>query len=438
MSRSEGIALHQLGVAEAARRVRAGALSAADLLAACLARIAATEPAVQAWVHVDEVGARAAARHLDAGARAGRFLGPLHGVPVGIKDIIDVAGMPTTGGAGAWAHTRPDRDAGAVARLRAAGAVIVGKTATTEFAYRAPAATRNPWNLEHTPGGSSSGSGAAVAARMVPVALGTQTAGSVLRPAAYCGVVGLKGTHGLVPVDGVIPLAWSLDHVGVLARSVEDAALVLSVMAGAPVLPSPGRPPRLAVAPALLARAEPATAAHLQAVADALARAGAVVTEVALPASFADIHAAGAAVLEMEAATYHEPGWHKHAQEYREATRTMIESGLRQPAVAYVRADRARCRFRDDVMPLLDAHDALLSPTAPGPAPAGLAWTGDASFCAPWTSAGVPSITVPSGVAASGLPEAVQLTAAAGRESRLLTAAAWCEQVLSFTAAPPP
>jgi aspartyl-tRNA(Asn)/glutamyl-tRNA(Gln) amidotransferase subunit A len=411
-------------------------LSAVAWLEACLARIAAVEPTVRAWVHVDEAGARAAARQLDAEARGGTLRGALHGVPVGIKDIIDVAGMPTTGGARAWAHTRPGRDAGCVARLRDAGAVIVGKTTTTEFAYREPAATGNPWNPGHTPGGSSSGSGAAVGARMVPLALGTQTAGSVLRPAAYCGVVGVKGTHGLVPVDGVIPLAWSLDHVGVLARSVEDAALGLSVLAEASFAPSPGRPPRLALAPELLARAEPATAARVQAAADGFARTGAVVTEVTLPPSFAEIHAAGTVLLEVEAAAYHEPSWQKHVQEYRDATRAMIESGLRQPAVAYVRASRARQRFRDEMAPLLAAHDALLSPTAPGTAPAGLTWTGDASLCAPWSSAGVPSITLPTGVSTAGLPEALQLVAGAGREAALLTTAAWCEQVLGFGAVP--
>jgi aspartyl-tRNA(Asn)/glutamyl-tRNA(Gln) amidotransferase subunit A len=429
-------AFTDLGAGEAVRRLREGALTATDLLEACLARIAALEPALRAWVVVDEAGARATARHLDGEAGAGKFRGPLHGVPVGVKDIIDVAGMPTTGGARAWAHTKPERDATCVARLRAAGAVIVGKTTTTEFAYREPPATGNPWNPGHTPGGSSSGSGAAVGARMVPLALGTQTAGSVLRPAAYCGAVGLKGTHGLVPVDGVIPLAWSLDHVGVLARSVGDAALAMSVMAGASFAPAPGRPPRLALAPELLARAESATAARVQAAADAFGRVGAVVTEVKLPPSFAEIHAAGAAILEIEAATYHEASWQKHAQEYRDATRSMIESGLRQPAVAYVRASRARQRFRDEVMPLLAAYDALLSPTAPSPAPAGLTWTGDASLCAPWSSAGVPSLTLPSGVSAAGLPEALQLTAAAGREAWLLTTAAWCEQVLGFDAVP--
>lgn len=425
-----------LAAADAARQVREGTLSSVELTEACLARIAAREPSVRAWVSLDEAGARAVARERDAEARAGRIRGPLHGVPIGVKDIIDAAGLPTTGGARGWAHTRPVHDATAVARLRAAGAVVLGKTVTTEFAFRDPGPTRNPWNLEHTPGGSSSGSAAAVAARMAPLALGTQTVGSVLRPAAYCGVVGLKGTHGLVPVDGVIPLAWSLDHVGVLARSVEDAALTLGVMAGRDLSWAPGRPPRLALSPELLARADPGTAARIAAVAGALARAGASVTEVKLPATFSEIHAAGTTVLEAEAATYHEAAWRKHADEFGPGIRAMVDAGLRHPAAVYIRANRARLGFRGDVMPLLAAYDALLGPTAPAPAPAGLAWTGDASLCAPWSSAGVPAISLPAGVSSSGLPEAVQLVAAAGAETSLLQTAAWCERVLAFTATP--
>jgi Asp-tRNA(Asn)/Glu-tRNA(Gln) amidotransferase A subunit family amidase len=249
MSSDDVLLLIRLSAREAQRRIRDGKITATALLEACLDRIRGLDGQLMAWTHVDQDGARTVARERDAEARAGRVRGPLHGVPVGIKDIFDVAGMPTTGGARPWRHRRATEDATAVARLRAAGAVIVGKTATTEFAYRDPAVTRNPWNLGHTPGGSSAGSGAAVAARMIPLASGSQTVGSVLRPAAYNGVVGLKPTHGLIPVDGVIPLAWSLDHVGVLARSVDDAALALGVLAGGEYDAAAGRPPRIAVAP---------------------------------------------------------------------------------------------------------------------------------------------------------------------------------------------
>ena len=250
-----------LGVAEAVAAIRDRSVTAAEVVDACLARIAATDDRLLAWVEVDGDGARARARERDAAVAAGRPVGALHGVPVGIKDIIDVAGLPTRAGAPSFAHRTPSADAPAVARLRAAGAVIVGKTHTTQFAFSDPAPTRNPWSAAHTPGGSSSGSAAAVAARHVPAAIGTQTGGSILRPAAYCGVVGIKGPHGAVPLEGIVPLAPSMDHCGSFARSVADAALVWGVLAGRPlraVVAAGGPVPRLAVAPELLARAEPA------------------------------------------------------------------------------------------------------------------------------------------------------------------------------------
>ena len=425
-----------LGAREAADAVRAGAVSPVTLVEACLARIQALDGALEAWAHVDAEGALATARERHAEARAGRLRGPLHGVPVGVKDIFDVAGMPTTAGARSFAHTRPSVDAAAVARIRAVGAIVLGKTVTTEFAYRDPAPTRNPWNRTHTPGGSSAGSAAAVAARMAPLALGSQTVGSVLRPAAYCGVVGFKGTHGLVPVAGVIPLAWSLDHVGVLTRSVADAALAMSVLAGRDLVPSATSAPRLALAPELLTRASREVAAHVEAAADAFARAGATVSKIELPPSFRDLPAAGLTVLEAEAAAYHQPWFVKHADEYSPEMRSLIEAGLGLSATAYVGANRLRFAFRDEVMPLLSAHDALLAPTAPAPAPSGLGSTGDGSLCAPWSNAGVPAISLPSGIAPSGLPHAIQLVQAAGASSRLLGVAAWCERVLAFTQSP--
>ncbi|HEU5297988.1 MAG TPA: amidase family protein, partial [bacterium] len=182
---------------------------------ACLARIGGLDARLQAWVHVDRDGALEQARALEAEARAGRFRGPLHGVPVALKDIFDAAGLVTTSGAASFAHRRPEKDARSVALLRQAGAVILGKTITTPFAFADPSPTRNPWNLEHTPGGSSSGSAAGVAARMIPLALGSQTIGSTVRPAAYCGIVGLKATYGRINTEGVTPLSWSLDHVGI-------------------------------------------------------------------------------------------------------------------------------------------------------------------------------------------------------------------------------
>jgi aspartyl-tRNA(Asn)/glutamyl-tRNA(Gln) amidotransferase subunit A len=428
--------LVEMSARDAVTRIRERALSPVALTEALLARIKAVEPAVLAWVHLDEAGALAAAREREAEAQQGKIRGPLHGVAVGIKDIIHVAGMPTRAGAKAFAHSKPSEDAPSVARLRAAGAIILGKTHTTQFAYRDPSPARNPWNGKHTPGGSSSGSAAAVAARMVPLALGTQTVGSVLRPAAYCGVIGLKGTHGLVPADGVIPLAWSLDHVGAFARSVEDAALLLGVMAARTFDVRPPAAPRLAVATELIARAEGGLAKQLAASLDAFARGGAKLTEVKLPASFGALAAASQRVLEAEAAAYHDRQFAAHAADYGDAFRELVQTGRPHSAISYIEANRVRLQFRDDVTPLLAEYDALLSPTAPGPAPEGLAWTGDASLCAPWSSAGAPSISLPTGVGAEGLPYAIQLSGAAGSEARLLGAAAWCERILGFSGAP--
>jgi aspartyl-tRNA(Asn)/glutamyl-tRNA(Gln) amidotransferase subunit A len=422
---------------EAQFLIREGALSPLALVEACLARIRDHDATLKAWVHVDTAGALATAREREIEVGTGRLRGPLHGVPVGIKDIFHVAGMPTRAGAKAHAHTTPREDAPSVARLRAAGAVILGKTATTEFAFRDPAPTRNPWNPEHTPGGSSAGSGAGVGARMVPLALGSQTVGSVLRPAAYNGVVGYKGTHGLVSVDGVIPLAWSLDHVGIFARAVFDVVVTLGVLVGTEITPPVVRAPRLALAPELVARADREVAAQVAAAAGAFARAGATVVEVKLPPSFARIHDAGQILVEVEAATYHQEAFRRHAADYGAGIGATIEVGLKRSGIEYVEAHRARVAFRDDVMPLLADVDALLSPTAPTVAPAGLGSTGDPSLCGPWTSAGVPAISLPSGIATSGLPHAIQLVATHGGDAHLLATAAWCERVLGFAAAPP-
>jgi Asp-tRNA(Asn)/Glu-tRNA(Gln) amidotransferase A subunit family amidase len=433
---AERLARADLGVAATAAAIRRGEATAEEVLEACLARTAATDDEIQAWTTVAAETARAEARARDGDVRAGRPLGPLIGVPVGIKDIIDVAGLPTTSGAPAFAHTLPSRDAELVARLRAAGAVIVGKTVATQFAFLDAAPTRNPWSLDRTPGGSSSGSAAAVAIRMVPCALGSQTVGSILRPAAFCGVVGLKGPHGLVPVDGIVPLGWSLDHIGPFARSVADTALVLGVMAGREILPTSASAPRLAVARQLFDRVDAGLRQHLDAVVKRLAAAGAQVSEVNLPPEFGEIHAAGQVILESEAAAYHEAMFAKHAADYGPGFAAMMPIGLKRSAVEYVVANRARHAFREAVIPLLEAHDALLSPTAHGPAPAGLGWTGDASLCAPWSSAGVPSISIPTGLDQTGLPLALQLIQAPSNLERLLGVAAWCEGVIAFRAKP--
>src|SRR5216683_2077311 len=426
-------AMYELGAAEAARRIRAGTLSPSNLLAACLKRTDAVEPAVAAWVRLDRDAAARVAVQRDIEAREGRFMGPLHGVPVALKDIFDAAGVPTTAGAPAWATRTPAVDAPSVAALRGAGAVPMGKLATTPFAYLDPSVTRNPWNPEHTPGGSSSGPAAAVAARMVPLALGSQTVGSVLRPAAYCGVVGLKPTHGRISVAGVLALAESLDHVGIFARCVEDCALALSLLAGldpadphsSPLPPEPylaalaaPAPPRIGVLTGLVAQATPEMAKHLDAIMRGLEGAGARLVDVDLPDSFPALRRAGETVLAVEAAHAHAPLYAAHAADYPPRIKELIERGHAVSALQYLAAQDARRHARDDLNAVATRHDVLLAPTIGAPAPRGLGSTGDPGFCAPFTFAGLPAISLPTGADPSGLPLAVQLVAAAGGEAR--------------------
>ena len=298
----------ELGAADAARAVRCKELSPVDLLEAVLERIDAVDARVLAWVHLDRAGARATAQQRADEVARGILHGPLHGVPFGAKDIFYTAGLPTEAGSKVLAGFVPAYDATSVARLKDAGAVLVGKLHTTEFATYDPAPTRNPWNLACTPGGSSSGAAAAVAARMVPLALGTQTIGSNVRPAAYCGLVGLKPTFGRISTRGVIPLTYTQDHVGLMARSVEDIALGLLAVAGHdPEDPSSSRqpvpdylaaltrrrPPRVGlVREFFLERATAEVARVTTETADRLARAGATIEEVTLPPSFRAVHAA--------------------------------------------------------------------------------------------------------------------------------------------------
>jgi Asp-tRNA(Asn)/Glu-tRNA(Gln) amidotransferase A subunit family amidase len=443
---------HEIGAAEIARSIRAGTLSPVDVLGACLKRIDAVDPAVKAWVHLDREAAGRTAEQREFEARGERFLGALHGVPVALKDIFDAAGLPTTAGAGPFAHRHPAADAASVARLRAAGAIVLGKVSTTAFAFLDPTPTRNPWNLEHTPGGSSSGPAAAVAARMVPLALGSQTVGSVLRPAAYCGVVGLKPSHGLISAAGVVPLAWSLDHVGIFARAVEDCALALGLLAGADAadplssgvaaddyLAAVARPvpPRLGVLRRLVERASPEMGTHIESVARAFRSAGALVSDVDLPPSYDRIHEAGNRVARAEAAAYHAPLFARHAEEYPPKIRAAIQQGHTISAVDYLAAQHTRRVFREEMAPIAARYDALVLPTAPAAAPRGLDSTGDPYFCAPWSSAGMPAIALPSGLDGAGLPLSIQLVGGAFAEARLLGAAGWCEEVIAFSAAPP-
>jgi Asp-tRNA(Asn)/Glu-tRNA(Gln) amidotransferase A subunit family amidase len=429
-----------------------GEVSALDLVEESLRRIDAIDSKVQAWVELDRARALLTARQRYDASRHGTAVGALIGIPVGIKDIIDVDSVPTRAGAAQFAHYVPDRAATVVEKLRHEGAIVIGKTATTQFAFVDPAPTRNPRDLEHTPGGSSSGSAAAVAAGMVPLALGTQTVGSVLRPAAYCGVVGLKATHGRVSTAGVVPLAPSLDHVGVLARSVTDAALVLGLIAGhdeadphsaaEPVpdmsLQTAKEPPRIGLLRGFWEeRTSDEVRGHLEDVARMLAAAGADLREVRPSFSLDDVRAISNTVLQYEAAQYHRPKFEHHRDAYAPGIRRLIEAGLKTSDADYASALRRQRKLRETMTGLFADVDAIMLPVAPSTAPKGLESTGDASFCAPASAAGLPAISLPSGIGDGGLPLAVQLVGRLFEEPALLGVAAWVEARLTFDARPP-
>jgi Asp-tRNA(Asn)/Glu-tRNA(Gln) amidotransferase A subunit family amidase len=446
--------LYELTAFEAAQRIRQRDLSPVTLVESLLQHIDALEPKIQAWVTLDRAGALHTAQQLAQEAQRGSFRGPLHGVPVGIKDIYYTAGLKTTCGSRIFADFVPTYDATTVTRLKQAGAIILGKTVTTEFATADPGPTRNPWHLEYTPGGSSSGSAAGVAARMVPVALGSQTGGSIQRPAAFCGVFGLKPTHGRVSNYGVFPVSWCLDHMGPLARTVTDIALALQVLAGhdardpatsqAPIpdylaaVQRGDQAPRLGlVRQFYLEQADPELRTHTESIAERLASAGAVVEEVKLPDSFRAVLAAQRIVMHVEAATVHADLFRRHADLYRPKLRATIESGSLIPAVSYMQAQRIRRQFRQDMTRVFQQVDFLLAPAAMGPAPRDLTTTGDASFNAPSSFSGLPAITIPSGLNAAGLPLAIQFMGPAFAEDRLLAAAHWCEATLDLYLKPP-
>jgi Asp-tRNA(Asn)/Glu-tRNA(Gln) amidotransferase A subunit family amidase len=433
--------LHLMSASEAARLIREGVVSSEELVGACLERVREVDEEVQAWAFLDPEYALAQARAADEFRLSGQAIGALHGVPVGIKDIIDTADMPTENGSVLHAGRTPSRDASVVAMLRGAGAVLMGKTVTTEFATRAPGKTRNPHNPGHTPGGSSSGSAAAVAAGMVPLALGSQTTGSTIRPASYCGVYGLKPTHGLIPRHGMFQLSRTLDHVGLFARTIEDLALLMEQLVGYDER-DPDSRPRARTAYRDVAAEEPPLAPMFgfvrtprwdavdddakAAFGELIDRLGDQVEELELSEAIEEAFEWHAAISGPEIAMSLRREWETGRDLLSASLRARIERGLDVRALDYL---RALSRVPDLNLSFAELftqrYDAILTPAAAGTAPAGLASTGDPAFCTLWTLTGLPALSVPLMQGANGLPLGVQLVGARHGDARLLRTARW-------------
>jgi aspartyl-tRNA(Asn)/glutamyl-tRNA(Gln) amidotransferase subunit A len=422
----------------------AGVVSAVEVVEGCLERIGKLELEVRAWESVDRDGALDRAEALDRDFAAGKELGPLHGIPVGIKDIIDVAGLPTSAGARFWDGGRfAEKDAALVASLRKAGAIILGKTVTTPYAWIDPPTTRNPWNLDRTPGGSSSGSAAAVAAGMCLGAFGTQTGGSIIRPAAYCGVAGFKPSRTSISTRGIVPFAPSLDTPGPFARSVEGLRRLARAVALHDRFPTvPDRPAfRLGRLRGLFDElAEPAMTRAVDEAAARLKEAGARLVEVELPRGFEDIRRAHRVVMAAEAAVQHGTRFAELPEDYPPRIAELITEGLPILASDYIRANSLRASMYQHFFFLCfgvnnldwshstgEAIDAFLMPAALGPAP-GPETTGDPVFNSPWTFLDSPAVALPIGISDDEMPLAIQLVHA-DDGGKLLDVAAWCEQV---------
>ena len=446
--------LHTLTVGETASRIQEGTLTAVDLATSLLERSRQLEPELRLWVTLDDEAVLETASQRDRELAIEGPRGPLHGVPVGIKDIYYTQGVLTTACSPILANFVPDFDATAVAKLKSAGAIIMGKTVTTQFACGDPPPTRNPWNAEHTPGGSSSGSAVGVAAGTFPAALGSQTGGSMLRPAAFNGVVGLKPTFGRISRYGVVPVSASLDTMGHYARTVKDVALLLTVMSGHDASdPSSGNapvpdyaaaagvrqaPPRIGlVGKFFFERASDEMRAHAERVAHNFAEAGATVAYADLPTDFDELLRNHRVLMTTEAADFHSEWFAERPDDYSPNVRRTIETGIETGAVAYLKAKEFQRGFIQDVEKAFESFDVLMTPATPTTAPRDLSTTGDPMFQSPFTLGGFPAISLPSGLDSNGMPMGVQLAASRWDDARLLSVAAWCEQVMDVHLSPP-
>ena len=419
--------LTTLTAKDAARLIHDGKLRAEDLTEAYLARITEREPQIHAFAWFDPTYARKSA------ASAGK--GPLHGLPIGLKDVLDTADMPSQYGSPIWKDWRPKADSAPVAWARAAGGVFHGKTVTTEFATRHPGPTGNPVNPEHTPGGSSSGSAAGVGAGFFPLAYGTQTAGSVIRPAAFCGVVGYKPTYGTISRIGMKIMSDSLDTIGTMAKTVADCAFFASAVSGCDLGDPDAKPssaPRIGICRSpTWSTAAPETQALLTRVASTLGKAGATVSDRELPPLFNDLIDAHPIVMNSESARA--LGWElaHHAEQLTEGLRERMTFGLSQTEADIRRAYHVFNTTHHAFPEALNGLDVLVTPSAPGEAPHGLGWTGDPAFNSIWTSLHVPCVTVPAGSGPNGLPLGIQIVGRAGDDKAVLAWARWVQAAIA-------
>jgi Asp-tRNA(Asn)/Glu-tRNA(Gln) amidotransferase A subunit family amidase len=425
--------------------LRDGTVSALDVIESCLARIAEVDPKIEAWTFLDPEHARTQARALDEARADGRPVGPLHGIPIGVKDIFDTNDMPTEDGTVLHAGRQPSHDCTAVALLRQAGAVIMGKTVTTELALFTPGKTHNPHDPKRTPGGSSSGSAAAVASGMVPLALGSQTNGSIIRPASFCGVVGYKPTHGLISRRGVLSLSSTLDHVGVFAGSVADAALLAEILMTYDAADTDMRPqarPQLSrmaaeeppLVPKLAFAKTPAwdlvESDTKDAFAELVEMLGEAAGAVELPSVFDNAVELHGTIQDAEVAVNFAPEYEQGRDKLSARLREIIEHGQQVAAADYIRALARIPLLNINLEEIFDRYDAILTPTAPGEAPLGLEATGNPVFCTAWTLLGTPAITLPLLRGSNGMPIGVQLVGLRGNDGRLLRTAQWLSDLV--------
>ncbi len=444
---------------DAALAIRERSLSSVDLVERCLKKTDAHNGALRAWVEVDAEAALETARQCDDEAHHGNFRGPLHGVPIGVKDIIDVAGFPTRAGSPLRENGPPaETDAPVVAALRRAGAIVLGKTVTVEFACFDPSPSRNPWNAAHTPGGSSSGSAVAVATGMVPAALGTQTGGSLVRPSAFCGIATCKPTFGQVCREGIVPVSYHFDHVGPMARCVADLRTLLELMPTDWVFHPPEceaipsetttsaafeRPPQIGLLQSyFLDIASPdVRRATLNAV-ERLRDAGATVKPFDLSPDdgpgldFARILPMHRKIMSVEVAAYHQKSFEKNPDAYGPLIGRLIEEGLRCRATEFEAALQSLRTYRRRMATLVDRFDLILVPSAHTTAPASLETTGTPEFQAPFSCAGLPLVSLPCAIGSDGLPISIQLVGRYHNDRRVLEWAQWVEGCLGFEAVP--